>query len=72
MFAASKFLMRALLCLTVIMGALSVLSPAGSKALVASGITDLGSSGWMVQSSSVATQTGTQISMPGFKAASQQ
>jgi exo-1,4-beta-D-glucosaminidase len=32
----------------------------------ASGITDLGANGWEVQSSAVATQSGAQISAPGF------
>ncbi|HEU5424409.1 MAG TPA: hypothetical protein VFU72_12760, partial [Nitrolancea sp.] len=32
----------------------------------ASDITDLGANGWSVQSSAVATQTGAQISTPGF------
>src|SRR6516162_340164 len=32
----------------------------------ATDISNLGSSGWEVQSSAVATQTGAQISMPGF------
>ena len=34
----------------------------------ASDVTDLGASGWTVQSSAVATQTGAQISTPGFDA----
>ncbi|HEV2378137.1 MAG TPA: beta-mannosidase [Streptosporangiaceae bacterium] len=41
--------------------------PAASPADTgASDITDLGSGGWEVQSSAVATQTGAQISTPGF------
>ena len=36
----------------------------------ASDITDLGTSGWTVQSSAVATQTGAQISAPGFDTSS--
>jgi exo-1,4-beta-D-glucosaminidase len=35
----------------------------------ASDITDLGAGGWQVQSSAVATQTGAQISAPGFSTA---
>jgi exo-1,4-beta-D-glucosaminidase len=38
-------------------------TPAGTGA---SDITNLGSGGWEVQSSAVATQTGAQISTPGF------
>ena len=37
-----------------------------SQATGASDISDLGSNGWEVQSSAVATQTGVQISTPGF------
>ena len=38
-------------------------APAGTGA---SNVSDLGASGWQVQSSAVATQTGAQISSPGF------
>src|SRR5262249_13913132 len=43
--------------------AIGLSSPADTGA---SDITNLGSAGWKVQSSAVATQTGAQISTPGF------
>ena len=43
--------------------ATSLNAPAGTGA---SDISNLGTSGWTVQSSAVATQTGAQISTPGF------
>src|SRR5215472_3398458 len=43
--------------------ATSLNAPAGTGA---SDISNLGNSGWTVQSSAVATQTGAQISTPGF------
>ncbi len=43
--------------------AVSLAAPAGTGA---SDVTNLGSGGWEVQSSAVATQTGAQISTPGF------
>ena len=43
--------------------AVGLAAPAGTGA---SDITDLGTGGWEVQSSAVATQTGAQISTPGF------
>ena len=42
------------------------LSTASPSATGASDVSNLGSSGWTVQSSAVATQTGAQISTPGF------
>jgi hypothetical protein len=42
--------------------------PTPAAATGASDITDLGTSGWEVQSSAVATQSGAQISTPGFDA----
>jgi exo-1,4-beta-D-glucosaminidase len=41
-------------------------SPAAAADTGASDISNLGSTGWFVQSSAVATQTGAQISTPGF------
>ena len=47
--------------------AIGLSSPADTGA---SDITNLGGTGWAVQSSAVATQTGAQISTPGFSTAS--
>src|SRR5215475_8152549 len=47
--------------------AIGLSSPADAGA---SDITNLGGAGWKVQSSAVATQTGAQISMPGFSTSS--
>src|SRR5262245_40764332 len=44
-------------------------APADTGASGASDLTNLGASGWTVQSSAVATQTGAQISAPGFSTA---
>ncbi|HEY4465434.1 MAG TPA: beta-mannosidase, partial [Streptosporangiaceae bacterium] len=41
-------------------------SPGSQSGTGASNVSDLGSAGWQVQSSAVATQTGAQISAPGF------
>src|SRR5690348_12950648 len=43
--------------------AVSLSSPAGTGA---SDVANLGGNGWFVQSSAVATQSGAQISTPGF------
>jgi exo-1,4-beta-D-glucosaminidase len=47
-------------------GVAAALLAAPAAATGASDVTDLGASGWQVQSSAVATQTGAQISTPGF------
>jgi exo-1,4-beta-D-glucosaminidase len=61
----------------VVLASLAQGSPAAAAAVLrapaavatgASDITDLGASGWEVQSSAVATQSGAQISTPGFGA----
>ena len=44
--------------------------PSSSADTGASDISDLGAAGWKVQSSAVATQTGAQISTPGFNTSS--
>src|SRR5689334_10734880 len=46
--------------------ATAVTHPSSPADTGASDVSDLGSSGWEVQSSAVATQTGAQISTPGF------
>src|ERR1700739_3884555 len=58
-------------------GRRNVAQSAGAEAILtasadpgASDITNLGGSGWEVQSSAVATQTGAQISTPGFNTSS--
>ena len=48
--------------------AAAVLRAPAPAATGASDITDLGARGWQVQSSAVATQSGAQISAPGFDA----
>ena len=44
--------------------------PSSSSDTGASDISNLGSSGWRVQSSAVASETGAQISTPGFNTSS--
>ena len=46
--------------------ATAVIHPASPASTGASDVSNLGSAGWKVQSSAVATQTGAQISTPGF------
>src|SRR5215469_9062208 len=62
MLAMRIFIASALALVSVAAG----VRPTAAGATAASGITDLGSTGWAVQSSAVATQSGAQISTPGF------
>ena len=48
----------------------AALTPGSPSSTGASDVSDLGSAGWQVQSSAVATQSGAQISTPGFSTSS--